>query len=102
MNARNEIVIDYEGSTDKATPVNLTNHSYFNLAGAGTGDILGHVLTLEADSMTPVDATLIPTGAITPVSGYAVRLHDRRPRSGRASMPTTRSSRTAAATTTTS
>ena len=50
MSARNEIVIDYEGSTDKATPINVTNHSYFNLAGAGSGDILGHVLTLEADS----------------------------------------------------
>lgn len=69
MSARNEIVIDYEGATDRATPVNLTNHSYFNLAGAGTGDILGHLLTLEADRMTPVDSTLIPTGKITPVSG---------------------------------
>ena len=69
MNDRNELVIDYEGSTDKATPVNLTNHSYFNLAGAGTGDILSHLLTLDADSMTPVDATLIPTGKITPVAG---------------------------------
>jgi len=69
MSARNEIVVDYEGSTDKATPINVTNHSYFNLAGAGTGDILGHVLTLEADSMTPVDATLIPTGKITAVAG---------------------------------
>ncbi len=67
MNMRNELVIDYEGSADKATPINLTNHSYFNLAG--TGDILKHVLTLDADSMTPVDATLIPTGAITAVAG---------------------------------
>lgn len=67
LRQRNEIVIDYEGATDRATPVNLTNHSYFNLAGSG--DILGHVLTLEADSMTPVDATLIPTGTIAPVSG---------------------------------
>ena len=69
MSARNEMVVDYEGSTDKATPINVTNHSYFNLAGAGTGDILGHELTLEADSMTPVDATLIPTGKIAAVAG---------------------------------
>ena len=67
MRGRNEIVVDYEGVTDKATPVNLTNHSYFNLAGSD--DILGHMLTLEADSMTPVDATLIPTGKIVPVHG---------------------------------
>ena len=66
-NARNELVIDYEGTADQATPLNITNHSYFNLAGAG--DILGHVLTLNADSLTPVDTTLIPTGAISPVAG---------------------------------
>ncbi|MES2306423.1 MAG: aldose epimerase family protein [Gemmatimonadota bacterium] len=69
MRTRNELVIDYEGATDKPTPVNLTNHSYFNLAGAGKGDILGHQLTLESDSITPVDATLIPTGAVTSVTG---------------------------------
>ena len=67
MRDRNDIVIDYEGVSDKATPVNLTNHTYFNLAGSD--DILGHLLTLEADSFTPVDATLIPTGKIAPVSG---------------------------------
>lgn len=67
LNGRNELVIDYEGTADQATPLNITNHSYFNLAGAG--DILGHVLTLNADSLTPVDTTLIPTGAITPVAG---------------------------------
>lgn len=67
MRARNEIAVDYEAATDRATPVNLTNHSYFNLAVGD--DILGHLLTLNADSMTPVDSTLIPTGAITPVSG---------------------------------
>jgi aldose 1-epimerase len=69
LSARNDLVIDYEATTDKATPLNLTNHSYFNLAGAGAGDILGHVLTLEADSMTPVDATLIPTGTMAAVGG---------------------------------
>ena len=69
MSARNDLVIDYEATTDRATPLNLTNHSYFNLAGAGAGDVLGHLLTLEADSMTPVDATLIPTGTMAAVGG---------------------------------
>ena len=65
----NELKIDYYATTDKDTVVNLTNHNYYNLAGQGNGDILGHVLTVNAGRFTPTDAGAIPTGELRPVRG---------------------------------
>jgi aldose 1-epimerase len=69
LTPRDELVVDYAATTDKATPINLTNHSYFNLAGDGRSDVLGQLLTIDADRFTPTDDTQIPTGEIAPVAG---------------------------------
>lgn len=69
LNDDDELVIEYELETDKPTPVNLTNHAYFNLTGDVSNTILDHLLTIHADEYTPVDATAIPTGEITAVAG---------------------------------
>src|SRR5262249_30251897 len=65
----NELKIEYSATTDKNTVVNLTNHSYFDLDGPGSGDILAHLMMINADKLTPVDSGLIPTGELRDVAG---------------------------------
>jgi aldose 1-epimerase len=69
LTERNALVVDYLATTDQVTPVNLTQHSCFNLTGSGTGDILRHLLWINADRITPVDEKLIPTGELASVAG---------------------------------
>ncbi len=72
LNDRNELSVEYEAVTDKPTIVNLTNHSYFNLSGEGSGNVLAHEIMIDADGYTAVDQDLIPTGEIVPVRGTAL------------------------------
>jgi aldose 1-epimerase len=69
LTRENALRIDYDLATDQDTVANVTNHSYFNLAGQGNGDILSHEIMIDADRFTPVDDTLIPTGELRPVAG---------------------------------
>lgn len=71
LTEENGIEISYTATTDKKTVLNLTNHSYFNLNGAGSGTINDHLLSINADKFTPVDSTLIPTGVLADVAGTA-------------------------------
>ncbi|MGE5803687.1 MAG: aldose epimerase family protein, partial [Gemmatimonadota bacterium] len=67
LTADNELIVEYFATTDKPTPVNLTQHSYFNLAGAG--NVTDHLLQIDAEAITAVDQDLIPTGVLEPVAG---------------------------------
>ncbi len=83
----NALRLDYAAVTDRPTPLNLTNHSYFNLAGHDAGDVLGHILTLNASRYTPVNRGLIPTGAIAPVAGTPLDFRTPHPIGERIDLP---------------
>ncbi len=74
LTAEDELEVEYEAVTDAPTPINLTQHSYFNLAGPDSGDILGHQIMIRADRFLPVDSGLIPTGALAPVANTPLDL----------------------------
>ena len=74
LTKHNELIVDYVATTDKATPINLTQHTYFNLQGEGAGNVLRHEIRLNAEHYTPVDKSLIPTGEILTVKGTPLDL----------------------------
>ena len=93
LNPENELEIDYRGTTSRPTHLNLTNHAYFNLAGAGSGAVLDHRLTLESEGILAIDDRKIPTGEILPVAGTAFDFRSPTRIGGcRCSRPATRSS----------
>ncbi len=75
----NELIIDYRATSDRATPVNLSNHSYFNLAGEDSETVLGHELKINAEGMLPIDKTSVPTGKIAPVAGTPFDFREPKP-----------------------
>ena len=79
LTAANELKIEYTATTDKATPINLTSHAYFNLSAGADSTILGHDLMLNANQFTPVDSSLIPTGALQDVKGGAMDFNTAKP-----------------------
>lgn len=79
ISGSNVFSVDYRATSDRPTPVNLTHHSYFNLSGEGSGDVLGHELTIHADSFTPIDDSLLPTGALASVEGTPLDFRRTRP-----------------------
>jgi aldose 1-epimerase len=89
LTPRDELVVDYEATTDKATPINVSQHTYWNLHGGGRGDVLDHLLTLDASAFTPVDSTLIPTGEIVSVTGTPFDFHAATPIGARIAQPNT-------------
>jgi len=79
ISGSNVFSVDYRATSDRPTPVNLTQHSYFNLAGEGSGDVLGHELMIHANSFTPIDESLLPTGALALVDGTPLDFRVPRP-----------------------
>ncbi|WP_276496393.1 aldose epimerase family protein [Pontibacter litorisediminis] len=79
LTEENALQIDYSATTDRATPVNLTNHSYFNLSAGNVGNVYGHLIQINADKYVPVDETFIPTGELASVAGTPMDLREPQP-----------------------